>query len=181
MVDFDADEFLQAIIQKIAEEGYDIQNMDEEELKEVLFETITEAAQDGDSNAQFYLGLVYFNGDNDLNVEQNYKKAIKWLSRAGRRGHVEAQWLLGSCYLSGVGVNQDVEEAVEWLTMAAEQGNPDAQTALGGCYAAGLGVEQDVDVAISWYKKAAIQGNKEATAALAITLGGEILGELFDD
>ena len=41
-------------------------------------------AQDGDAEAQFYLGVAYSNGEG---VEQDYAVAVKWLRLAAEQGY----------------------------------------------------------------------------------------------
>lgn len=80
------------------------------------------AAQNGDREAQYLLGLMYFDGDG---VTQDYKEAEKWWLAAAQRGLKEAQYSIGVFY-SGHGeapaslVNKRL--AYVWLRMAALQG-----------------------------------------------------------
>ena len=49
------------------------------------------------------------------------------------QGNAEAQFVLGSMYRDGQGVEKDLAETIKWWKMAAELGNVDAQFALEGC------------------------------------------------
>ena len=60
----------------------------------------------------------------------NYK-AVRYLLRAARRGHAEAQDYMGWCYCLGDGVEKDLEEAENWFSKSADQGNLNAQGILG--------------------------------------------------
>ncbi|MBQ4479124.1 MAG: sel1 repeat family protein [Victivallales bacterium] len=60
----------------------------------------------------------------------NYAEAVKWFRKAAGQGLAEAQYNLGVCYATGLGVEQDYAEAVKWFRKAAEQGNAGAQVAL---------------------------------------------------
>jgi hypothetical protein len=80
--------------------------------------------------------------------------------KAARTGDAGSQFILGSMYAQGRGVQQDYSEAVRWFRKAAEQGLADAQTTLGADYAAGTGVAQDYSEALRWFRKAAAQGSK---------------------
>ena len=95
-------------------------------------------------------------------VTQDYKDAVKWLTKAAEQRLGEAQANLGVCYVIGNGVTKDEKEAVKWYTNAAEQGNATAQKNLGFCYMNGSGVIKDEKEAVKWYTKAAEQGNEEA-------------------
>ncbi len=56
------------------------------------FEIIKEAAEQGDAEAQYSLGVCYAYGKG---VEQDYKEAVKWYTAAAEQGHVKAQFNLG--------------------------------------------------------------------------------------
>jgi hypothetical protein len=62
------------------------------------------AAQSGDANAQFWLGVMYLEG---LGVPQDYAQAISWYRKAAAQGHAHAQFNLGLMYDYGQGVPQD--------------------------------------------------------------------------
>ena len=95
------------------------------------------AADMGEPNAQYNLGICYYKGQG---VKQDFGEAVKWLKKAAEQGIVFAQYNLGVCYYSGQGIKQDFEEAVKWLKKAAEQGIVFAQYNLGVCYYSGQGV-----------------------------------------
>lgn len=116
-------------------------------------------AKKGAAAAQIYLGDCYYNGNG---VEQDYKKAVEWHSKAAEQGNANAQYNMGLCYYNGHGVQQDYGKSVEWYSKAAEQGDADAQSNLGYCYYCGDGVEQDYKKAVEWYSKASEQGDADA-------------------
>ena len=104
-------------------------------------------AEEGDVDAQYYLGVLYDNGDG---VPQDYKEAVRWYKLAAEQGVAEAQFNLGNMYYDGQGVSVDYKEAVRWFTLAAEQGDVDAQYNLDFIHRKGLGVPQDDKEAV-WY------------------------------
>ena len=73
-------------------------------------------AQQGDTYAQYGLGLMYYKGHG---VPQDYGQAAQWFRRVADHGHAEAQAALGLMYALGRGVPQDVVQAYLWLTLAA--------------------------------------------------------------
>ena len=58
------------------------------EAKEAA-EKLRTAAEQGDINAQFNLGNLYFNGN--TGIPQDYAKAIEWFGKAAAQGHTEAK------------------------------------------------------------------------------------------
>jgi len=88
------------------------------------------AAEHGDEDAQFNLGLMYDKGEEG--VPQNYAEAVKWYTKAAKQGNDGAQLNLGVIYYKGEeGVPQNYAAAVKWYSKAAEQGNASAQLNLG--------------------------------------------------
>jgi len=55
---------------------------------------ITKAANQGNADAQYQLGLCYFNGNG---VRRNYTKAAVWFRMAAEQGHTHAQYQLWWC------------------------------------------------------------------------------------
>ena len=113
-------------------------------------------AEQGDADAQSFLGLTYAEGKG---VPQDYIEAAKWYRKAAEQGHASAQYNLGVRHDNGEGVPQDDAEAVKWYCKAAEQGDVWAQNHVGTMYANGAGVPQDDVQAYAWYNIAAAQGN----------------------
>ena len=82
------------------------------------------AAEQGDADAQFNLGLMY---DKGKGVSQNYKTAVKWYRLAAEQGFAVAQSKLGWMYDEGKGVIKDYSLAHMWWNVAASQGNKNAK------------------------------------------------------
>ncbi|MTW23223.1 serine/threonine-protein kinase [Allochromatium palmeri] len=122
-------------------------------------------AEQGDANAQFYLGKMYFNGQG---VAKDYSQALQWYRKSAKQGFAQAQNNLGSMYTNGEGVAQDDAQAVQWYRKAAAQGADLAQFNLGLMYAKGQGVAQDYSQAVQWFRKAAEQGDAEAQFSLGV-------------
>ena len=120
-------------------------------------------AEQGLAPAQFYLGLMYENGQS---VPQDYEEAARWYLKAAKQGHDGAQNNLGKLYEEGQGVEQDHIIAVQWYQKAADQGLSAAQFNLAEMYMNGRGVKPNTDQAQVWYRKAAAQGHRKAIAEL---------------
>jgi hypothetical protein len=73
------------------------------------------------------------------------------------QGDAEAQFVLGSMYRDGQGVEKDLEETLRWWQRAAELGNVDAQFALGDIYSGGFGVTRDYVQSYMWFDITAAQ------------------------
>ena len=120
-------------------------------------------AYDGDTEAQFRVGLMFGSGKG---VVKNSREAAYWLTHAAELGHTEAQYRIGVAHLSGVGAPKDLARALGWWRLAADGGNADAQYGLGRACLYGIGLPKDRAEAIIWLKAAAGQGHAQATRLL---------------
>lgn len=121
-------------------------------------------AEQGDSNAQTALGILYSDGHG---VAKDQRAAVMWFRKAAEKGNPQAQLNLGVHYEQGEGVEQDYPSAFGWYRKAAEQGYTPAELALGNMYYRGRGVPQDKEKANVWFKRAADRGNASAEQNLA--------------
>ncbi len=124
-----------------------------------------QAAEQGRTNAQCFLGYMYEHGKG---VPQDYGEAVKWYRQAAEQGNASAQHNLGFMYSNGRGVPQDYGEAVKWYKRAAEQGDANAQNNLAFMYYFGKGVAQDYGEALKLFRQAAEQGDAWAQANLGV-------------
>ena len=77
-----------------------------------------QAAEQGDADAQFNLGVSY---DNGTGVEQDDSEAARWYRKAAEQGHAGAQFNLALAITNGDGVEQDAAEAERWKRKYEEQ------------------------------------------------------------
>jgi len=130
------------------------------------------AAEQGNADAQYNLGVLYYEEWEGQGVPQDDTQVALWRRtiRAWRA------WIN-----SADPYNRRYTQAVYWFRKAAEQGDADAQYALGNLYNYGHGPlstelimhghTAQVGQAALWYRKAAEQGDADAQDAL---------GDLYD-
>lgn len=127
------------------------------------------AANEGDAEAQLFLGRHYCE-------EKDYVAAAQWYRKAAEQGNLEAPEELGNIYYEGRGVKRDWNEALKWYFAAAElydneqltsdynrthvmphdfkHRQKDIHNRIGEIYACGgFGVERDKVEADKWYFK----------------------------
>ena len=75
---------------------------------------VTNAANQGNPEAQFTLGLLHVAG---LGVIKDEAQAINWYRKAAKQNHADAQFNLGLMYITGRGVEQNHGQAVQWLEL----------------------------------------------------------------
>ena len=124
-------------------------------------------AEQGDIEAQFNLGAMYYAGQG---VSKDIKQAAYWFTKSAEQGNADAQMILGRMYGNGQGVPADSKQAIYWLTKSAKQGNTDAQFGLGLIYGVGLGVPKDYVVAYVWFNMGAINNDANAVKHRDIVL-----------
>lgn len=145
-----------------------------------MVEALTEAAEKGCAEAQYYLGDFYCYGSyigdyGYYNSESNESFEDYVLGLAAdeyERYHDEYERQVKEYY----------KKAIKWYKMAAEQGNADAQCGLGRCYLRGEGVEEDEEEAKRWYYKGIEQYKLLAEQGDLKTQGklGDVFNELED-
>lgn len=146
---------------------------------DIYHERLAEAEQ-GSAEAQFEIGAMYENGRgvtaDRAQAQQWYQKAadqkhdramhaiarmkdnqrrLEMTQSQAESGDVEAQYKLGSMYLTGTGTPPDLQLAAKWLTRAAEKNHTKAQFKLGHIYYVELADEGDMQSALDWFNKAA--------------------------
>ena len=76
-------------------------------------------ADKGDSNAQFSLGVLYYQGNG---VMSDLTQAQKWIRKAAEQNHNQAQYNLGIMLANGQGSSANLVEAYAWLKISSENG-----------------------------------------------------------
>ena len=120
------------------------------------------AADAGQAEAQFDLGLLYAQG---LGVKRDMGEAARWYRLAAEQGNAEAEFALGQMYSRGWGVPRDQADALRWMQMAntPETDGPPTEWAV----VEGYGMAQDQKQAAYWYQLAAEKGHAEAQYNIA--------------
>ena len=70
-----------------------------------------EAAEQGDLDAQIFLGSMFY-------LYDDYEQSAKWITKAAKQGDVESMYNLGFLYLDGIDVEEDDEQALAWIHSA---------------------------------------------------------------
>ncbi len=145
------------------DEALDAMNADDFTTALSIFRPL---AKQGDAQAQFWLGAMYFYGKG---LPQDIQEAKTWIEKAAQRGYAKAQNFLGKIYRDGIaGTPINNQESVKWFRLAAEQDYAVAQISLGEAYLYGRGVQQNKVNAATWFEKAAEQGNHTGQYLLGV-------------
>jgi TPR repeat protein len=130
------------------------------------FEDYRAKAEQGQAEAQYYLGMIYRTGSHG--VAKDVPVSVTWLTKSAEQGHSRAQYYLGRTYFdfdgNTSGVAKDTPKAVSWWGKAAAQGDADAQEAFGFCYAKGFGGLVKNEIEAYAYQILASRSNASAMA-----------------
>lgn len=98
------------------------------------------AAEKGDADSQFNIGLMYEQG---IGVGKDEKSALAWYRKSAEQGNSNAQYNLAVLYENGRGGDVDFAQAHQWYRKAVQQGDGLAIGNLGMLYVRGQGVKED--------------------------------------
>ena len=84
----------------------------------------TKSAQQGHLEAQYNLGLIYYNG---AGIPQNYNEAVYWFTKSAQQGDPKAQNKLGVMYYMGEGVPQSYIHSYAWISLAVSNNHQQAR------------------------------------------------------
>jgi TPR repeat protein len=124
-------------------------------------------AKEGDSKAQFNVGLIYANGKG---VNKDTYQAMEWYKKAAEQGNTAAQYNLAKL----IAQRPDKEDpharkrVKYWYEKAAEGGQKEAINDLALLYLKGEGVEKNELKAFELFKKAAEMGDGAAQINVAL-------------
>ena len=134
------------------------------------FPIIKNEAENGNPEAQYLLGEMYYYG---YGTPMDESKAVEWYNRSAENGCPNAQYQLGYLYENGIEVTEDEDIAREWYAKAlkeyqnrADKGDAESLYNLAGMYYWGSGITQDRIHAFDLYKLAAEKGNADANYQL---------------
>jgi uncharacterized protein len=117
---------------------------------EMIFKLVFDCAENGNTEAEALLGLLYLNA---VGTNQDNNLAFEYINRAAQKSFPNAQYNLGRMYKYGVGCDLDFETAIKWFEKATENGSQRAAYSLGYMYFKGLAVDQDYKKAIYWFEQ----------------------------
>lgn len=128
------------------------------------FAIFEKLAKSGNSNAQYNLGMMYYNGQG---VAVNKIMAFVWLDMASNNGNKLAQNKLGYMYEKGeIKGTKDDKKAIDEYLKSALQNYNFAQLNLAMKYNDSF-KKENLTLAAFWYEKAAKNGNTAAMNNLA--------------
>ena len=86
-------------------------------------------AEEGVSNAQYNVALMYHNG---LGVTQDYNEAFKWLLMSSAQGNLNSIRLLSTMYALGNGIKKDYLKSYMWAKIGADNDDQNSKLMMDG-------------------------------------------------
>ena len=94
------------------------------DMSSEAMEKLFQQAEAGDMDAQYNLGIMYYNGEG---APKDFQQAMNWFHLAAQQGDADAQFNLGIMIGRGEGVKKDPQISLQWFQKAAEQGHAEAK------------------------------------------------------
>lgn len=136
---------------------------------EKAFQLYEQAAEQGNAEAQYWIGVLL--------RDEDIQKSVEYFEKSAENRYPNGEYELAQCYYNGTGKNQNKEVAFQWYEKAAEQGNAASQYILGTFYLNGEIVDKNIKMVKKYYKAAAYNGSAEAQFSLAKCYE---YGDMFD-
>lgn len=127
------------------------------------FRWFTLAADQGNPDAQFNLGVLYQFGQG---VPVDPAKAVFWYRQAAQAGQPNALNNLAYAYSAGLGVHADQNLALAYYHQAANLGQLSSLYTLGRRAENGEGQTRDFELAARYYEQAGAKGHAKALFSL---------------
>lgn len=89
-----------------------------------MIENLMDNAVNGDSEAQFELGVKLLKGDN---ISKDIRTGVYWIKKSANLEFPNAILFLGMLYFEGLIIEKDLEKGYFWLQKSANQNNAIAQ------------------------------------------------------
>jgi TPR repeat protein len=119
----------------------------------------SQAASQGDSAAQYYIGNMTLAG---LGTPKNVPKALRFLEDLAEKGHAGAMYNIGKVYKTGFNILKNHKLASKWFHMAAKEGHVDSMYEIADSFERGFGLDKSERDALEWFETAALHGHTDA-------------------
>lgn len=153
-------------------------------MNNLSFKELHELAEYGETQAQFQVGMRYYNG---MGVNKDLDKAIEWFKKSAKAGHQEAAYYLGLIYLqkrseknpdlktwyksvevdpkkikSEAQASAIYDKVINAHTKATKKNDPKSAYTLGLMFISGSELVINEEEALKWFELAEKLGHKNA-------------------
>ena len=120
------------------------QSIEAKDYDKMSIEKLEKEANKGNAGIQAYLGDLYYTGEANRNIPQDYIAAAYWFRKAATQNNGKALFYLGQMYYYGKGVSQNFDEAINCYERCVVKNDKNymetgfAKLILAECYLNGL-------------------------------------------
>ena len=141
------------------------------DVERIIEDVLKKKDENGEDKAQYMymLGNICYN-------QEKYLEALKWYTEAAAKGHTDAQFVLGSMYINGMGIQKNIKKGRKLIISVAREGNAIAQYLFGQL----MDIEKRYEEAYYWLTLARKQEKDLERAGLLSDSLSTRLDELED-
>jgi TPR repeat protein len=132
------------------------------------FAMLKKAADLGDATARMVIGSLHIAGS--ISGKPDYVAGLPFIVAAADAGHVDALFMAGSFYQSGIGTKPDLRKAFEYYRQAAERGHTYAAIMAFDMINEGKGTKKDFQLAYRLGRNLADRGEAYGAVMAASAL-----------
>jgi TPR repeat protein len=121
------------------------------------FRMVTEAANDGNADAENALGYCYQFG---AGTKVDLAKSVEWYKRAAAHGNLLAMHNLGDMYRTGVGVDRNLAEALRWYSHGCDSGERSSCVSMANAFLHGEGTARNDVAAYEFALRAGVRAEE---------------------
>lgn len=121
-------------------------------------------ATSGNPAAELALGQALFQSKDP----KDRTAAAEWFRKAAMLGNTDAQWMLGSAYMSGSGVPHDMSQALDWMRKSLADGSADHMASYGMMLGVSGMVTGKENESLEWIRRSADAGSTKGMALMGM-------------
>jgi len=131
--------------------------------------------------AYLVIGLTYYYGNDDIQIEKDINRAVYWLEKAATKNMPMAQSMIALSYTIGFGLPKDENKGFNWDFKAAKNGVTQSQSRVALAYKIGIGTIQNYKRAYAWYAVLALSANDIDRKSMAIEQRDNLINRLSQE
>lgn len=120
--------------------------LNQEKFEEAI-PILTEAAELGNAESQYNLGVCYQFG---YGTEKNDSIATAWYLKSAEQGWTDGEYKMSYAYINGTGIEKDEKKAFYYSLKCAAKNDVECIFNVINCYTDGIGTEKDSVKVLEW-------------------------------
>ncbi|KAF1007222.1 MAG: Secretory immunoglobulin A-binding protein EsiB [Luteibacter sp.] len=121
-------------------------------------------AEAGDAHAQVAWGNHLFSSK-DRKLRDS---STEWFRKAAMQGDHDAEWMLGSAYMAGYGVQRDGKAGLDWMRRSLADGTPDHMAIFGITLLTMNAIAGDQNDGVEWLNRSVTAGSAQGMNIMGV-------------